>query len=1073
LQELRFFQHLRINLTMTDASYNPVSIITASAGTGKTYDLVSKIKASVDAGVDPSRLTATTFTVKAADELKERVQQRFLEAKDADSAIRTLGARIGTVNSVSGGLIKEFAFALGRSPIVEVIDENSSKATFLQAAGAKLGECAKTIEPLSDLLGVEEWLKDVLRIVELARANNIASSQFQTCADRSIAGYRSLSTPLLPGETEAGLDQHLLSEATAIFGKVRGKKVYVGTQAALEEVRKFLTKDIASQPWQMWAKLSKLENAKADDAEFADLKKAASAFARHPRLFANAESYIRDVFACAAHALDIYDAYKNDWGLVDFVDQERFAYDLLAITRYAPYLRERLQSVFVDEFQDTSPLQLSIFVGMARFAHSSIWVGDPKQSIYRFRQTDPDLITYVAKDIQEATRGTALDPLDTNWRSRPGLVAFFNDAFSPVFVAHGLPEKITTIAEVKRDDLEGQSPPLAIWRIVTHRTKGPKFEASLVTGVLETLKQAEQWRVAVKDPVTDADLARPLRPGDIAILCRSNDNALDLADALAKAGLKVAIERDELLETLECRLAIAALRWCVDNRDTLALAELAHLLGSSQNQPAWFEACLKPGGREEIEKLVPIANKLKAIAQNRDHKTPLQLLDAVLGAGGVAVAVQHWGAAADRMMNLEALRGEIAKYEEERRRLRAPATASDLCAWLATREAKQPRSRSKDAITIITYHRSKGLEWPMVILTDLDDDPKDRPFGVHVASDVDLAKVDWQNPLAGRWLRLWPWPLGAQKNDTGIDVTAAGTPEGQQASRAEFAERARLLYVGATRARDYLVLAVRKATTAKGDRLETAWLNEFESEPGKPMIAIPMGDAATFAVGEKVHPVRVAEFRDMGLQDAIAPIDSFISPVSPAVNYRPLRIRPSSGDDDASMAIAKEIPIGGRLPLTGTCDMLLVGEAVHRFLAADDVSLPDETRLALAMRILDNWEVTNLQPAHVLEMSKRFNAFVVQTWPGAKIFREVPVSQRIGDQTMTGRIDALIVAPHEVVVVDHKSFPAERPHWESKVKQHAGQLRLYKSVIESSLAASKPIRLAIHLPISGNFLFVE
>lgn len=244
-----------------------------------------------------------------------------------------------------------------------------------------------------------------------------------------------------------------------------------------------------------------------------------------------------------------YEAHKRSWGLVDFVDQDRLMLELLGNRDLEIQLRERIESGFVDEFQDTSPLQLANFVAISRIARSSVWVGDPKQAIYGFRGTDPDLITHVAPKIQEAAGGTR-STLDKNWRSRPGLVAFFNDAFGPTFHAMGLPPEATRIAKVERDDLPGQATPLAVGRIER------EFAASVASGVVDALAEGTEWRVA-RD-----SMAEPLAPGDIAIPCRTNGECLGIADALATAGMKVAIERGGLFGTLEARLAIAALRWC-------------------------------------------------------------------------------------------------------------------------------------------------------------------------------------------------------------------------------------------------------------------------------------------------------------------------------------------------------------------------------------------------------------------------------------------------------------------------------------------------------------------------------
>ncbi len=1044
---------------------HPVGVVMASAGTGKTHTLTERIEIDVAAGRDPARVVATTFTVKAADELRERARGRLLSRGDAANAVRMLGARVGTVNGVCGGFVKEFAFGLGLSPIVEVIDQDGAAAAFRRAADVAVATHADELNRLAALLGVEKWMSDVERVVELARANNIPESAFAVCADRSMEGFRKLMEPPLPGETASSIDSNLVAEAEGVLREFNGASGLVGvTTTALKEVGDFLDGKIERQPWQRWAKLAKLKPGVKDVPKFYGLRTAASAFARHPRLLTQVDAYVRAVFSCAAAAVLAYEEYKRAWGLVDFVDQERLALELLGKPELEQQLRERLQTVFVDEFQDTSPLQLAVFVAMSRLASSSVWVGDPKQSIYRFRQTDPDLITYVAQDIRNATGG-AYQTLDRNWRSRRGLVDFFNDAFGPTFQSHGLPLEATRTAHVERNDFPGQQTPLNVWRAV--KDSGSSYVGSLATGVLDAIANSGDWTVA------RGKESRPLAPGDVAILCRSNSACLSVADVLARSGLKVAIKRGGLFGTLECRLSLAALRWSVDRRDGVALAELAHLFGNGEGQPAWFEASLEEDGHAKMEAMVPIAASLRSVADDGRHKTPLEFLDAVLGAGGVSQAVLRWGDVDDRLLNLEALRGVVAGYEEERRRGRAPATVSDLCAWLADQEAERPASRAKDAVTILTYHGSKGLEWPLVILTDLDSEPKGDAFGVQIASDVPSSAIDWRDPLAGRWIRFWPWPLGKQAKDVSFDATAANSLEGQEAARAERAERARLLYVGATRARDYLVLAARKVVTKKEQRIETEWLDELVANAGGPVMAVPVGDVSTVRVNGVDHPVRVAEFRASDDGFATAPSVALSADAVALTTYLPLRLRPSDAERDAEATIVEEVDLGWRLPFGGAADMTSVGEAVHRFLAADDPSRGDTWRVALASRLLDAWGVTCLDPRHVVEMGTRFRAFVDKRWPGAVLRREAPIIYRVGDRTMSGRLDVVVETSDAIIVVDHKSFPGARTQWLEQARKHGGQLRLYRKAITASMPGSKPVQLALHLPITGEVLMVE
>ena len=183
---------------MDQQDSHSVGVLTASAGTGKTYALTKNIENDVVAGRDPARVVATTFTVKAADELRERTRGRLLSLGDAKNAVRMLGARVGTINGVCGGLVKEFAFGLGLSPIVEVIDEDGAKAAFIKASHVAVGDHADELDQLAVLLGIEEWMRDVVRVVELARANNIPGIRLRVSAARSMDGFAKLMERLSP-----------------------------------------------------------------------------------------------------------------------------------------------------------------------------------------------------------------------------------------------------------------------------------------------------------------------------------------------------------------------------------------------------------------------------------------------------------------------------------------------------------------------------------------------------------------------------------------------------------------------------------------------------------------------------------------------------------------------------------------------------------------------------------------------------------------------------------------------------------------------------------------------------------
>jgi hypothetical protein len=171
------------------------------------------------------------------------------------------------------------------------------------------------------------------------------------------------------------------------------------------------------------------------------------------------------------------------------------------------------------------------------------------------------------------------------------------------------------------------------------------------------------------------------------------------------------------------------------------------------------------------------------------------------------------------LANLDALRQFTHQYEEACNRLHSAATLGGLLLYFETlaREEKDLQGRpDTDAVQLVTYHASKGLEWPMVIAFDLDAKLKDDPFGLTPVTDGENFNPD--RPLEGRLLRFWLNPYASQYKDTALEERLETHAARIDASRRAREEEARLLYVGLTRPRDYLVLVTR-------DKLNSSWFN--------------------------------------------------------------------------------------------------------------------------------------------------------------------------------------------------------------------------------------------------------
>ena len=1040
-----------------------IRFISAGAGSGKTYRLTQLMSDRLaQQQVRPEAVMAMTFTRKAAGELAERVRQRLIEDGHYAYANSMGQALIGTVNSVCGKLLQRYAFEAGLSPQLEVIVEEQQPVLFAQALEqAMTQQDIQEMNALAWRLGKEGWQQEIRQIVNQARANDISSDALASHAQRSADELLSY----FPATVNEDLDGRLQDAIAHTISGITGNGDSTKTTRSYLDLLKGVQHDLqqGKMLWSNWVKLSKEIPAKKSQQVAEAVMDIALNYDRHPGLHGDIREWIQQLFDLASRTLANYQNLKDERGLMDFVDQEQQLLKLLDLPQVASSIAQELDILLVDEFQDTSPIQLALFLKLADLAGECIWVGDIKQAIYGFRGTDPQLMNAVVGELKQS--GIPVDILPSSWRSRPALVELANALFVPAFSEYLNEEQVRLKPE--RNEMLADVP-LQFWE--WEGSNEEKRAASLAKGVTDLLESGVQ----IVDKVTN--MPRAIQPGDIAILSRMNSKAVKYAQALSTRGQSVTLEQPGLLETPEVHLAMACLRYLVDQNDSLACAEII-ALKTSDSPEIWLEKRLQYLAEEhsawrwgiEGQFQEPALVALHTIRDRLQFLSPTEALDEALIAADIRRDAIAWGPtrgrSKQRLANLETLRGYAADYEDDCHAQRVSATVGGFLLWLydlAKADLDKRGADSQiDAVRVLTHHGAKGLEWPVVIAADLETKTRSDLWGLSVLSDDNA--IDIHAPLAGRRLRYWPWPFGKQKAKIAIKDKIEESDAGQAEVHKQLNEAVRLLYVSFTRARDLLILPLQmKAKTRPWlDTLGADWLSPQESE-----LQLPNG--RTVSCATKVLDVpETAEALEPDAEQMWFP------PAETLTQKLPAHVSPSSQSSLESASIGRIIDVGPRLTLKGKPNSGILGNALHNILAADLIDPEHAGRSEVIEGVLRRHGLTNsLQSDEVAAYTAGFRSRLVEEFNPSNMLAEWPISLLLDNgQRMQGWIDLLLETEDGYIIIDHKSFPGGSSKWSQKALSYSGQLEAYRQAVKK--ATQRPvINQWVHFSVGGGLVEV-
>jgi ATP-dependent exoDNAse (exonuclease V) beta subunit len=1033
-------------------------IITASAGSGKTYRLTELLTQEIASGsARPEAVMATTFTRKAAAELQERVRQRLIAQGYTNQANRLSAARLGTINAICGGLVTDFAFEKGLFPEAGVLDETAADQELRRSISRVVTQQqTQRLAELEYVLSGLSWTDAVNRIISLARYNGLDQTGLEQSKEWSVQSIKTLLGPVLPSGQD--LDQNLKAALDTFIRDVDTEfdntKKTLGALDTAQSVLHVLQQGRRLK-WADWRKLSSLSPGKKSLQHAETLIQVAAEHDRHPELHRDLTDALSLVFDIAIQTLEMYQEHKRLWGVMDFADQESLALELLHKPEVVSHLQERLDLLLVDEFQDTSPLQLAILLKLAELSSKTVWVGDQKQSIYGFRGTDPALMDACLEELLKPGSDQTTETLGRSWRSRPPLVHLTSEVFSSAFEQHGIFRDQVCLAPALEDD-PSLGPAVEWWTL--EATNYDKEALALAQGIRSLLTEGT---VNVLDKQTKK--VRPVKPGDVGILCRTNDFCTKVADALAKVNIRAVLPSSGLLDTSEMQAMIAGLRLWVDSRDSLAAAELARLFHYPEQPDAWLGQLLEHPGEEAFNHLPEIRNLIQV-----SHEHPTAGVEQSLSLVSQALNIREWclawGNSDQRLAHLDALQAQAMEYIDACFQQGVGCTPAGFIAHLHDlhRNAQDMRNSAggEDAVSVVTWHGSKGLEWPVTILSQIGKTFEPSPFGVQVMHD--WQEFDVQNPLANRWLRYWLSPYHQNTKNSSFHDRVQDHPSMEAFTRQHNRQELRVLYVGWTRARDRLILAGRDKDFAQG------MLGMLRDGQGEWLLSAPQGDQATWAGRSFEIRTRTLEPAQPEQRD-IHPGQDYSQP-GPR-EHPPARLSPSQMPGQGSVSSPERI--GPRLSLSGEPDINVLGEAMHAFYAADRPEFDPQYRLNLAAEVINRWACSAwIRPESLVQSADTLSTWAQGTYPQAIWKREVPIMHRLQNGTQVfGFIDLLLETDKEQVIIDHKAFPGSMEEARKKTQEYVEQLAAYEQCLRE--VGSGAVVSYVHYPVVGCVVGVE
>ena len=1038
--------------------------VEAGAGSGKTTALVGRVLALLDAGVAMENIAAITFTEKAAAELKNRLRHKLSESGRHPEALDQLdGAAITTLHGFALRILSQHAIEAGLPPRLEVSPVDAFEDRWEESRNRLLYDPDhEDAVVLARILGI--------RINHLRDLALDLDSNWDLAAERMGSGpppAGSIKQPDLSGFADwfqdvADLavncnnpDDRMLPKLDAIAERA---ELLHGAAGDNNQILRLLF-----TPGLTFAKAGRMGNwpDKDNQGGFPSLLDVADELRELGEAVKQLKADVADaVIGRLARVLGAFTLKaaedRQRRGVLEFHDLLVLARNLLRDPKHGANVRaalaERYQRLLLDEFQDTDPIQIDLAKLIAAppgddraWAYLQdepgrlFFVGDPKQSIYRFRRADIALFAQAGK-AQSITRKS----LTRNFRSAEPILTWVNDLFKGFMAPPSPGEEHVQPLYQALDPVRGcppVGPPVAVLNtehpkeISTSGLREAEAE-EVACAILTAVSQG--WSVGDGKDENGQDRWRKARLEDICILLPTRTSLPQLEQALENNHIPYRIEAGSLIWTSQAiREVMATVRALADPTDeaTLVNALRSPAFGCGDDDLYTF----KVTHRGQWNYLSPRPMSLPAdhpvgeatgwLADLHDQAkwlSPSQLIERIVQERRLLeTSCFGRGRARDEWRSLHLVIDQARQFEEAGGR-----GLREFIAWVdrkideRTRESDVILSETDDdAVRVTTIHAAKGREFPIVILS-----------GTYARSRSMTASVIW--PQEGGY--------GVRFNNALLTKTFVEHREREEMM--DIAERTRLLYVALTRAMDHLVVSAHRMETSGSAMADmvAAHASELPEAEWHP-IALP--SEATPAKAQRSLSDWQRQ-RDTALKAAKRPLAVGASAIASQLMFND---DPETVDDPG---LDKDGPGDGddqRSPWNKGRYGTKVGIAVHGVLQTVDLN-SDPSQLDPIAAAQAEAEGISSDRSTVRALAKSaLSSNTVQEAADTDHWKEIFVATSVENTVVEGYIDLLYRSPEGLVVVDYKTDDVHyEPAFNAKVERYKIQVAAYALAVEQA-----------------------